>query len=359
MLRQTTLIIGLLVAVVASHSSTSAQEATVRRAGEPRVKQASGATPESSLSQRALEQSRLLSRDTDHVNWRRTVYRYLDLTDERNAALYYPTTSTEQAQNLFTKLFRLIATEQIKGYEYIDGPEVFDQKHELKFKDLLDRFRISYTEGRGKGNARYEVALPDVPSSEVKAYYLKETWYFDQRTSTYDVKVEAICPILYDLGDYGEVPMPLFWLPYEVIRPHLSAQPVMLSSYNNVASATLDDFFRLKMYHGEIIKTQNLLNRSLAQYATTPDSLKAERKRIEGELSKFEQNLFIADTVKTQTSERTTAEKTARNSRDKRVRSAKSSSKSTKTSTAKATKAAKPKAEKPARTAGRSVRGRH
>lgn len=356
MLRQTTLIIGLLTGVVAWGGSASAQEATVRRATEPRAKQERGAIPESSLSQRALEQSRLLSRDLHHVNWKRTVYRYLDLTDERNAALYYPTTSTEQAQNLFTKLFRLIATDQIKGYEYIDGPEIFDQKHELKFKDLLDRFRITYTEGRGKGNARYEVALPDIPSTEVKAYYLKETWYFDQHTSTYDVKVEAICPILYDLGDYGEVPMPLFWLPYEVIRPHLSAQLAMLSSYNNVATATLDDFFRLRMYHGEIIKTQNLLNRSLAQYATTPDSLKAERKRIEGELTKFGQSLFIPDSVKTRPSENQDKAQAVSNSRDKRVRSVKNSSKATKSRVA---KVAKPKVTKPARTAGRSVRGRH
>lgn len=362
-LRRSIIIASIALGLGMLYNPALAQEATVRRGTTDGAKIANGATSKSSISRRALEQNRQLTQDINHVDWKRTVYRQLDLNHERNAALYYPTQPSEAAQNLFVRLFRLVASGELTAYEYLDGVEIFDKAHQVEFKDILERFRISYTPGKGKGNERYQVALADIPSLEVKAYYLKETWYFNQATSSYDTKIDAICPILYDLGDYGEVPMPLFWLPYESVRPYLATQPVMLSSYNNVASATLDDFFRLKMYEGEIVKTQNLLNRSLAQSVSNPDSLGQERKRIEQQLTDFGDKLFIPDSLlhKPREAKASTKSEEKSNSRDKRVRSVKTT---TKANTAKATASKQPKAPKapkPAKasTSGRSVRGRH
>lgn len=357
-----TILLGSLLTGIGLVECAVAQEAVVRRgSAAPKIRtQADVATQSDSLglSLRALEHNRRLTQDLDRVAWKRTIYRYLSLSDERNAALYYPVVASEAVQNLFVRLFRLVATDQVIAYEYLDGQELFDQAHQIKFKDLLDRFRISYSQGKGQENERYQVALPDIPSAEVRGYYVKEAWYFDQTNSTYDVQVEAICPILYDTGDYGEVPMPLFWLPYASIRPYLQAVPVMLSSHNNVASATIDDFFGLQMYHGEIVKTQNLLGKSLAQYADSPDSLKLHRQRIEAELKTFEHSLFVPDSV-INPRHRPSSQATTpmRNSRDKRIRSAKANT-PTKANKVKPAKSAQ-KPQQQARPSGRSVRGRH
>lgn len=336
-------------------ASVEAQQPTLRRT--VRLRQGEGSATADTLSQRVRLHNLDLSQDTERASWLRTIYRQLDLSKEANAPLYYPTKTTEQAQSLFAKIFKLVAADQIKVYEYLDGEEVFTPEYKVKFKDLLDRFRINYTESKGS----YHVADADIPTSEVKAYYLKETWYFDAATSTYDVKIDAICPILYDLGDYGEVAMPLFWLPFDEVKPFISDKPVMLSSYNNKPSATLDDFFRLGMYDGQIIKTKNLLNRALSQYITDPDSLKVEQERIELQLKDFKKKLFVAcvdtrvDTLTVNMSVPPRDVKGA-NSRDKRVRSAKNTV-ATKTKV-KSIKAAKTSKVKPATTGGRSVRGR-
>jgi hypothetical protein len=51
----------------------------------------------------------------------------------------------------------------------------------------------------------------DIPSAEVKTYYVKEAWYFDQNNSIYDVKTLAICPIAFLISDFGEQRTPMFW----------------------------------------------------------------------------------------------------------------------------------------------------
>lgn len=352
-------LLGLLTLCVCSQYQTSeAQQAALRRTVKPRQGEQSAAVD--TLSQRVRLHNLDLTQDTRGASWMRTIYRQLDLSREANAPLYYPTKTTEQAQNLFAQIFKLVASDRIKVYEYLDGEEIFTPEYKVQFKDLLDRFRINYTESKGSEGG-YKVANADIPASEVKAYYVKETWYFDAVTSTYDVKIDAICPILYDLGDYGEVAMPLFWLPYEEIKPFISGTLVMLSSYNNKSSATLDDFFRLNMYKGDIIKTKNLLNRALSQYVSTPDSLQAEQKRIEQQLKDFKNHLFVscADTSTDSLSSSpvlSSAKATkGSNIRDKRVRNTKRSTLSQPKKAEKVPKAPKAKA---ATTGGRSVRGR-
>lgn len=343
---------------------TSAQVSTPTIKRTAKVRSAtSQASLESkdSLSQRTKLLNIDLTQNIQEANWTRTIYRQLDLTKESNAPLYYPTRTTDASQNLFAQIFKLLSNKRIVAYEYIDGEEVFTSEYKVQFKDLLDRFRINYTLEDKKGD-KYHVANADIPSSEVKSYYIKETWFFDPTTSTYDVKIDAICPILYDLGEYGEVPMPLFWLPYEEIKPFISIEPVMLSSYNNKANATLDDFFRLGLYEGEIIKTKNLLGNTLAQSITSPDSIQVERKRIESELKDFGKQLFVqpssspTDSLRSEIEVKQGATNTRNiNSRDKRIRSAKA----IKQTEGKKTKAPKSqKMNKSNTSSGRSVRGR-
>ena len=55
----------------------------------------------------------------------------------------------------------------------------------------------------------------------------------------------------------------------------------------------MDDYFRRRMFDGDIIKTQNLMNQPLQAYCPTPDSLKKEQDRIEKQLVSFEDSLWM------------------------------------------------------------------
>lgn len=61
------------------------------------------------------------------------------------------------------------------------------------------RFQIYY-ELKKVANRRdsvLSISNSDIPSADVLSYFVKEVWYFDQRTSTYGSVITAICPVLH------------------------------------------------------------------------------------------------------------------------------------------------------------------
>ena len=174
------------------------------------------------LTVRAQDLNERLTQEIGNARWTRVIYRQLNLVDEQNAPLYYPTQSINGQRNLFSTIFQLLGENKIKAYEYLDGYEEFTDEHLVNFKEMLDRFHIYYEEVPGKRGEEpgFVINESDIPSADVRSLYVKEAWYFDQNNSMFDVKILAICPILTSVGDMGETTMPMFWLPYENIRPY-------------------------------------------------------------------------------------------------------------------------------------------
>lgn len=236
--------------------------------------------------------------DESFKPWQHVVYRELDLTKEKNASLYFPTEPQDGLTNLFRVIFDALCNNRIKGYEYMDGREIFTQKYEVKVQDVLDKFSIYYQTKPGVGNGAkpiYVVDEMDVPSNEVLRYYIKERWEFDQKTSKYGPRILAICPILLRSGDFGgdAVPYPICWFNYEDIRPMLREHLVMSDGMNNTPRYTMEEFFTLQQYEGDIYKVQNVRGLSLMQQYPNADTLKIMRKQIEAQLRGFGDSIWV------------------------------------------------------------------
>lgn len=228
----------------------------------------------------------------DDVVWRRDIYRELDLTQDANAALYYPEEAIGNQMNLFTYIFKLMMTGQLPVYQYrLDGNESFRDADRVKPKTFLDDYHIFYEK---KEDGKIRLDNSDIPSREVKSYYLKEAAYFDQHSATFHTKVLALCPIMTRDDDFGDTgnKYPLFWVKYDDLAPFLAKQQVMVSNLNNAATMSLDDYFVRNQYKGKIYKTNNLLGKTLAQYCTNDSAMAKEQKRIEAELAAFEKNVW-------------------------------------------------------------------
>ena len=231
----------------------------------------------------------------EDVAWRRDIYRELKLTEDANAGLYYPVEPVGSQMNLFTYIFKLMMNGPNRGgiaaYNYrMDGNEMFTDSARVKPLQFLDNYHIFYE--RTDHGIRLDNS--DIPSGEVKGYYLKESAYYDQGTSTFHRKVVALCPIMYredDFGD-GEVKYPLFWVRYDDLAPFLSKQIIMTSNLNNAATMSVDDYFTMNLYQGKIYKTTNMLGKTLAQYCPTDSAMAAEQKKIERELTDFEKTIY-------------------------------------------------------------------
>jgi len=231
----------------------------------------------------------------EDVVWRRDVYRELNLSEDANGGLYYPITPQGSHMNLFTYMFKLMLSGQIKAYEYkLDGNEHFTDSARIKPMRFLKDYDIYYEKG---ANGRVRIDNADIPSARVKRYYIKESSFYDQKSATFHTQILAICPILEkeDDDDWGEATVlsyPLFWVKYDELAPFLSKQTVMTSNLNNAATMSMDDFFTKNMYKGKIYKTVNMQGKKIHEYCKTDEAIKAEQMRIENEIAAFEKTVF-------------------------------------------------------------------
>ena len=255
------------------------------------------------LTERAKIKNEVNSQEPSHTAWLREMYRFIDLTEEANAPLLYPTEPIGDRQNLFTLLFKLVLDGKVNAYNYLDGKEIFNESQKLDIEEqLLKKHGIPYTPEGSGDNIRFKVEDIDIPGPEVLTYLIKEAWYFDQATGSFKSQILALCPLLVRVDYYtgASDSEALFWVTYEDIRPYISREMIMTSNYNNALTYTIDDYFTKNMYDGEISKTVNLMNQSLVQQVgDDPAALKQARDSIEAQLKDFEKKLWYQpDTTK-------------------------------------------------------------
>ena len=323
-------------------------------------------------------------KDTETAPWRRVIYRQLSIDSLANAPIFRPVRPSGQLQSLFSLLFKRFNEGSITVYEYEDlGYENLTPERQLRFEDFLDRFGIVYDKDPSQtGNRAFKILPVDIPTQSIHNYYVKEEYYYDVKTSDVSSQIIAICPVMDDeISMEGSVRIPLFWVKYSDVQPYLSQQPIMLSTKNNATTATMDDFFSLNLYRGQISMTLGgetaELNSEMSD-STAMAARQAFSNQIEGELQQFEESLYGTEYTKPEASDSDLQEgrdgeddselDTARARRSQELREGKSQRKSakvtkakkksrpTKKATPKAAKAEQPKQSKSTTT--RSVRNR-
>ncbi len=344
-------------------------------------------TQANGVSVRAKNYADQQVKDTETAPWRRVIYRQLSIDSLANAPIFRPVRPSGQLQSLFSLLFKRFNDGSITVYEYEDlGYENLTSERQLRFEDFLDRFGIVYDKDPSQtGNRAFKILPVDIPTQSIRSYYVKEEYYYDVKTSDVSSQIIAICPVMDDeISMEGSVRIPLFWVKYSDVQPYLSQQPVMLSTKNNATTATMDDFFSLNLYCGQISMTLGgetaELNSEMSD-STAMAARQAFSSQIEGELQQFEESLYGTEYTSSEASDSDLKEErdgeddseldTARARRSQELREGKSQRKSakatkakkkkkksrtTKKTTPKATKAEQPKQSKSTTT--RSVRNR-
>lgn len=332
----------LLVLFIATLAVAANAQPQVRRTQQQAKAQKSNVDNMTLRAQISYPAAQTMSED---VVWRRDIYRELKLSDAANSGLYYPEEPNGNEMNLFTYIFKLMLTGKIKVYEYrLDGNESFSDSARVKPLEFLDNYGIYY-ERNGKS---MHLDNSDIPSRDVRGYYLKESAYYDQASATFHKKVIALCPIMVRQDDFssGEgddsgQKYPLFWVKYDDIAPFLAKHTIMTSDLNNAATMSADDYFTKNQYKGNIYKTTNMLGKTLRQMAGDDDmKLTAEQKRIEAEIDAFEKNIFGNQARRDSLDSLSVAD----DSKNKKVRrSARKSTSARKTTTVRNTKTSAPK----------------
>ena len=310
-------------------------------------------TQTNGISMRAKNYADQQVKDTEAAPWRRVVYRQLSIDSLANAPIFRPVRPSGKLQSLFSLLFKRFNEGSLTVYEYEDlGYENLTPERQLRFEDFLDRFGIVYDKDPSQtGNRAFKILPVDIPTQSIRSYYVKEEYYYDVKTSDVSSQIVAICPVMDDeISMEGSVRIPLFWVKYSDLQPYLSQQPVMLSTKNNATTATMDDFFSLNLYRGQISMTLGgetaELNSEMSD-STATAARQAFSNQIEGELKQFEESLYGTEYTTSATSDSALQEErneeedsqldTARARRSQELREGKSNQRKT----TKATKAKK------------------
>ena len=339
-------------------AAVSVAQPPQRKAQQQEQQKAKQNSASSAMSMRAQISFPTAVEMPEEVVWRRDIYREISLDEDANGGLYYPVEPQGKQLNLFTYIFKLALNGYIPIYEYpTDGSDVFTEEAKVDMKNLLHDYHIHFEEQNG----RIKVDNSDIPSADVKKYYLKESAYYDQANSSFHIKVQALCPVMVeedafslndDSGEKQVTQYPLFWVKYSELEPFLNRQTVMVSGMNNAAQVSMDDFFTMNMYRGKIYKTNNAQGKTLSQLCNGDKAkMSAEQKRIEAELEAFKKTIF-GDPAKRDSLDSIAAVKDAKTG--KKVKAAKNKPASNKG--VKVAKQKSPKSEKASSSSNSSAR---
>ena len=294
------IISGLLaIAALGASAQDSSSSAVMTRGSRTRPGQAAqqAAPSVSARLQQQLDDNADPNRPDASVKFMKVVYRELDLAKEdKNAPLYFPEDLVDGQENLFRIMFRLLAENKVPAYEFLDGREEFTEARRVKMADILSRFSIMGRPAKGSSekNPLWEIDPIDVPTNEVLKFYVIERWVFDNRSNSMKTEVEAICPVV--VGDDSSViagNSPMFWMKMSDLKPYLRQQYIFVDDDNNLAQHTYDDFFTMNMYKGDIYKTRNLRNRTLAQMFDGEEEIKHASDSIQNRLDHYADNLWV------------------------------------------------------------------
>ncbi|MCR9103460.1 MAG: gliding motility protein GldN [bacterium] len=226
----------------------------------------------------------------DHVReadifWEKRIWRVIDVREKMNLAFAYP------ERPFFTILMEAAEAGEITVYSTEDDKfsipltpdEVASMGASVDTIATVDPETYEET---------FQVVRNEVDPTDVKRYRLKEIWFFDEETSTMQVRILGIAPLIEEFDDNGNFryERPMFWVYYPEAREVLARERVF-NIANDSSPMSYEDLFEMRFFASYIYKESNVFDRRLEDYLSGTDLL-MESERIRQEIFNFEHDLW-------------------------------------------------------------------
>ncbi|MEY3050696.1 MAG: hypothetical protein RLY31_481 [Bacteroidota bacterium] len=219
------------------------------------------------------------------IFWEKRIWRVLDIREKINLPFAYP------ERPFFSILMDAATTGEITVFSTEDD----------KFSSALTADEVAsmgatidtvITFDPETYEERITVVRNDLNPDDVKRFRLKEVWFFDEETSTLQVRILGIAPLIDVKDENGnfKYEKPMFWAYYPEAREMLSRERVF-NIGNDASPMTWEDLLEMRFFSSYIYKESNVKNRRLMDYLTGVDLL-LEADKIRQEIFNFEHDLW-------------------------------------------------------------------
>jgi gliding motility associated protien GldN len=226
----------------------------------------------------------------DHIReadifWEKRIWRVIDVREKMNLAFAYP------ERPFFTVLMEAAEAGEITVYSVEDDKftipltpdEVASMGASVDTIATVDPETYEET---------FQIVRNEVNPGDVKRFRLKEIWFFDEETSTMQVRILGIAPLIEEFDDNGNFryERPMFWVYYPEAREVLARERVF-NIANDSSPMSYEDLFEMRFFSSYIYKESNVFDRRLEDYLSGTDLL-MESERIRQEIFNFEHDLW-------------------------------------------------------------------
>ncbi|HAD12074.1 MAG TPA: gliding motility protein GldN [Saprospirales bacterium] len=221
------------------------------------------------------------------ILWEKRIWRVIDVREKMNLPFAAPE----------SPLFKVLADAALAGElpVYSTEDDKFtkrlsssDVRGLLYRKDTVMVFDDveSYTES-------IRVVENETNWEDIKRFRVKESWFFDTKTSTLRNRILGIAPIIDVRDEEGnfKYEMPLFWVYYPGARAFLAQHKAITHGENWSATTTWEDIFEKRYFASYITKENNVQDLRLQDLYTGPDLL-MESDKIKSELFAREHDMW-------------------------------------------------------------------
>jgi len=219
------------------------------------------------------------------IFWEKRIWRVIDTREKMNLPFSYP------ERPFFTILMDAAKSGEITVYSTED--DKFSNPFTTEEVKSIGASRDTiYVTDPETYETTMQVVTNELNPEEIKRYRIKEVWFFDLETSTLQVRILGIAPMIDNKDDNGNFrfEQPLFWVYYPEARKVLAHERVF-NFYNDASPMSWEDLFEMRFFSSYIWKESNVYNRRIQDYVSGVDIL-LESDRIKSEIFNFEHDLW-------------------------------------------------------------------
>lgn len=223
------------------------------------------------------------------VFWSKKVWRVIDTRQKMNKPFVYPP----------RPLIQIIHEAALRGELKVYDPSV---ENADQFKKAMDTTEVARIGVRKDTVIQEDIYDPDkevtvisnnpLTWEKITKYRIKEVWFFDTKTSSMQVRIIGIAPVMEDYDEKGNYrgDMTMYWVYFNDLRNILAKEEVF-NPQNDWQHISWDDLFNMRVFESYIYKESNIYDRNIQEYATGTDAL-LESDRIKQKIFETEHDLW-------------------------------------------------------------------